>query len=395
MNRITSLLAVAFMACATRPSISFATGSIISHRVAAMTEPAIPGSRPSHGMRGAGGPVLRIATPSEGSIIRADAALGKLSMLPGVNLSGLEGNAGTRPGRVNYNYVQPSNAMLDYYAAKGIKVIRLPFLWERVQPDLLAKPASMVVDAAYLQLIENVLVHAQADGMGVVIDMHNYGAYDGIKIGAAGGVTTAGFGAAWQAIAGLLKTYPALLGYDLMNEPNKMPSAAVWPAAAQAAVTAIRRTDMHTAIFVEGDSYAAASSWQTVNGKLAIVDPASLIIYEAHVYGDRDSSGTHYAWNTEATYGVTVNTIAQRVGVFDGWCRSGGHMCVVGEVGIGNDSSEWNVELANGLARMKADGLLAAFYWAGGPWWGSYPMSIEPKNGIDSPQMGVMSSLDH
>ena len=29
-------------------------------------------------------------------------------------------------------------------------------------------------------------------------------------------------------------------------------------------------------------------------------------------------------------------------------------------------------------------------YWAGGPWWGNYMFSIEPQNGIDKPQMGIL-----
>src|SRR6185312_4722238 len=29
-------------------------------------------------------------------------------------------------------------------------------------------------------------------------------------------------------------------------------------------------------------------------------------------------------------------------------------------------------------------------YWAGGPWWGPYMFSIEPQNGIDKPQMGIL-----
>ena len=29
-------------------------------------------------------------------------------------------------------------------------------------------------------------------------------------------------------------------------------------------------------------------------------------------------------------------------------------------------------------------------YWAGGPWWGNYMFSIEPQNGVDKPQMGIL-----
>jgi len=29
-------------------------------------------------------------------------------------------------------------------------------------------------------------------------------------------------------------------------------------------------------------------------------------------------------------------------------------------------------------------------YWAAGRWWGNYPMSVQPKNGEDTPQMTVL-----
>ena len=65
----------------------------------------------------------------------------------------------------------------------------------------------------------------------------------------------------------------------------------------------------------------------------------------------------------------------------------------MGEVGVGNDDPGWDAELANGLYQMRADGLLGAAYWAGGPWWGSYPLSIEPVNGVDAPQMPVLAAF--
>ena len=321
------------------------------------------------------------------------AASPKLTLEPGVNLSGLEVNSTKKPGVVNYDYTAPTPSELDYYAAKGIKVVRLPILWERLQPSLLAGSPTTELDMPYLNLITSLLTYASTKGMGVIVDLHNYGAYNAIKIGAANGVSIGQFASSWQQFATALKGYPGLLGYDLMNEPSEMPSSAIWPAAAQAATTAIRKVDDKTPILVEGDDYASAGSWQTVNGSLNILDPSSSIIYEAHVYGDRDNSGTHFDWTTEVANGVTVETIAQRVSVFDAWCRNNARTCMVGEVGVGNDNPSWNTELENGLAQMKSDGLVMATYWAGGPWWGGYPMSIEPTGGIDAPQMAVLSLL--
>jgi hypothetical protein len=37
------------------------------------------------------------------------------------------------PDVYNTNYTYPTDAEIDYYASKGLGVIRLPFLWERLQ----------------------------------------------------------------------------------------------------------------------------------------------------------------------------------------------------------------------------------------------------------------------
>jgi hypothetical protein len=38
---------------------------------------------------------------------------------------------------------------------------------------------------------------------------------------------------------------------------------------------------------------------------------------------------------------------------------------------------------------LKENGM-GGTYWAAGPWWGNYPLSVEPRNGQDRPQMAVL-----
>ena len=54
----------------------------------------------------------------------------------GVNISGAEINAGTLPGRVNFDYVYPTSAQLRLFAGYGMNAVRVPVLWERLQPEL-------------------------------------------------------------------------------------------------------------------------------------------------------------------------------------------------------------------------------------------------------------------
>lgn len=313
-------------------------------------------------------------------------------MEAGVNMSGMEFNAGTIPGRAYWDYGVPSASEFSYYSGKGVKLVRLPVLWERLQPNLFAASPSPAFDTTYLQLIRQVMASAATYKIQVILDVHDYGGYSGAKLG--GGVLKiTQFANFWHRLAKALKTTPNLAGYDLMNEPEGLPNAGIWPAAAQVAVDAIRTVDAKTPIYIEGDAWASAATWMTYNSGLSIVDPSNKLVYEAHVYGDQDNSGTHFVWSQVAAAGVTVNTIAQRIVPFATWCATEGHSCMIGEVGVGNDDPDWNTELSNGLAAAQAGGMVSFTYWAGGPWWGSYPMSIEPTNGEDAPQMSVVGAL--
>ena len=44
-----------------------------------------------------------------------------------------------------------------------------------------------------------------------------------------------------------------------------------------------------------------------------------------------------------------------------------------------------------GYMNENADVWQGWTYWAAGAWWGDYPMSIEPKAGVDREQMGVLA----
>lgn len=100
--------------------------------------------------------------------------------LLGVNLSGAEYGTATaqRPGVLGTDYVMPSTAELDYYAGKGLNVIRLPFLWERMQPV-----QDGALNPAYLKQIDQVVAYANSKRMTVDLDLHNYASAYGKRLG--------------------------------------------------------------------------------------------------------------------------------------------------------------------------------------------------------------------
>lgn len=280
----------------------------------------------------------------------------------------------------------PTTAELDYYRSKAIYTFRLPLHWEFLQPALMAP-----LDQSYIDLFKPLVDYAANHGQKILLDIHNFGRNNTVPIGS-GSVTIAAFVDLWTRLATVFNGHPGLEGYDIMNEPHDMPTMTTWPQAAQAAVNAIRKVDMVTPIYIEGDGWSNASDWLGgwhMNSQLNIQDPANNIIYSAHVYAD---------WNNTATYtksfaddGATAHTLIDRFNVLQGWLQQNGFRGHIGECGIPSDDG-WLVCLDAFLTYLSQQtNITQMHYWAGGPAWGNYSLSIEPINGIDRPQMGVLS----
>jgi aryl-phospho-beta-D-glucosidase BglC (GH1 family) len=294
----------------------------------------------------------------------------------GLNIAG--GEFGGTAGTHNVDYHYPTFNELKYYADKGVDLVRLPIRWERVQ-DALGGSLDLSGDIA---LIKQVLVDAAALGMDVIIDVHNYGRYKGVALGAPGGPTPAQFADFWKKMAVQFKDYTALAGYDLMNEPHDMPTATIWKESAQAATNAIREVDMDNTIIVEGDNWAGAHSWLHSNANLIINDPANKIVYQAHQYFDKNNSGT-YA-NSYDVEGAYPTMGADRIKPFVDWLKANNLQGMIGETGVPSNDSRWITVMKNALDYMQANNLDVTA-WAGGAWWTpSYPMYVGEPGSPDS-----------
>lgn len=310
------------------------------------------------------------------------------SVLMGVNLA--SANFGKQysdwPGTYGVQYVYPAPAELDYYQRKGLTLIRLPFSWQRMQPT-----PDGPLDAAQVAHMQAFLDAARKRGLHVVLDAHDFGRYhpfdDSTVIGSAK-VPIPAFQDFWTKMAAQFGNDPAVYGFDIMNEPHDMGGARVWPAAAQAAVNGIRTVDKTTPIMVEGDNWANAATWQTYNGDLNIDDPSHEIVYEAHEYFDANGSGNYV--QTYDQSGAYPNIGVDRLQPFVDWLNQQHARGYLGEYGVPRNDPRWLTVLDNFLASLKADGLIGT-YWAGGPWWGpTDPLSVEPINGQNKPQMTVL-----
>ncbi|MGB8354089.1 MAG: glycoside hydrolase family 5 protein [Chthoniobacteraceae bacterium] len=315
------------------------------------------------------------------------------SYYPGVNLASAEfGGSGTILGR---NFAYPTQAEFTYFQSKGMRVVRIPFKWERLQPALKSD-----FDSANINELDRCVEQATKLGLVVLLDVHNYGSRSdpadikkGVYVGMDPEVTGDDFNNLWIRLANHYKDNP-LVWFGLMNEPHKH-TAVLNASLMQSAVNAIRGTGAKNKILVPGTSFTGAHSWIKSGNADALKnfrDPGNNFVFEVHQYLDKDSSGTH----REAVAGSG----SSRLVAFTEWARQYHFKGFLGEFG-------WDNNPADIQAQKEGDDLLTYMdknrdvwtgytYWAAGPWWTpSYLYLIEPeglKTGspIDKPQISIL-----
>jgi endoglucanase len=304
------------------------------------------------------------------------------SLLIGVNLAGAEFGSNV-PGTFGVDYTYPTHAEIDYYASKGMEVIRLPFLWERLQ-----RTEFGTLDPAELARLDDVVNYATSKGLEVDLDPHDYGYGFGNLIGS-GQTPNSAFADFWGKLAAHYASNPNVM-FGLMNEPHAQ-SASTWLVSVNAAISAIRSAGANQEILVPGTYWDGAWTWTTTDNASVIgtgvVDPDHNYAFEVHQYLDSDGSGTHPGV-VSATIGV------ERLTAITQWAEATGNRLFLGEVGVSTDQTSLTaLDLMLTYMSQHTDAWQGITYWAGGPWWGNYMFSIEPQNGIDKPQMPIL--LDH
>ena len=297
----------------------------------------------------------------------------------GVSLAGGEFGPEPKPGvrpRYGKDFTYPTAAEVDGVVGRGINLVRLPFRWETVQPEL-GKP----LDPAESKRLFDVVRMITAKRCTCLLDPHNYARHYGRVIGGPG-VSDADFADLWRRLAGPFAGDDRVW-FGLMNEPHDMP-VGQWLPAANAAIAAVRAAGAKNMILVPGISWTGAHSWVgsgNAAGMSDVVDPADHWAYEVHQYLDRDSSG-HDAGIADAHVG------GRRLAAFTAWCRAHHRRAFLGEFAAA-DVPLGHPAIDDLLGSMEAapDVWLGWTWWAAGPWWGDYMFTIEPKpDGTDRPQ---------
>lgn len=302
-----------------------------------------------------------------------------------INVSGAESSEDKFPGENGTHYFFPSEGYFARWKAKGIRTVRFPVKWERLQPEL-----GGGLDATYAGLIDKMLMQADRQGIGVILDVHNYARYRRHVIGSRR-VTIDHYGQLIQRIAERWHGAPGLYAYDLMNEPHDE-SDASWPQAAQAGIDAIRKVDPKRLIIVEGRSWSSAERWpQNNDALLALNDPANNLVFSAHLYMDQSGGGTYLDARSRH---IDPDIGIRRVKPFIQWLRQHGRRGQIGEMGFPDNDPRWNVA-ADRLLSYLHQHCVPVAYWASGERWGGGPMNLEPVDGRDRPQWKVLARHLH
>jgi hypothetical protein len=211
-----------------------------------------------------------------------------------------DGFSNARPGVAGVDYTYPTPDAFASLARRGITMVRLPFRWERIQPVVRGP-----LDPNELGRLTAAIDAAASAGIGVVLDVHNYGAYwqadaNGTgrrsPISPSGEVRVDAFADLWSRLSTAFAGRPGVVAYDLMNEPVALPGgASTWETASQAAVSAIRARRDTTQVMVEAYDWSGPTAFPKQHPKGPwIRDATGRTFYEAHQYFDCDGSGKYH-----------------------------------------------------------------------------------------------------
>jgi endoglucanase len=316
----------------------------------------------------------RDAPPSAAASTRAP--------LAGINLAGGEFNSARKPGVYGKDYIYPTARTAAPFIEGGMQIVRMPVLWERIQP----KPGEPL-NSTEMTRVDRAL--AQLGGFQVIVlDVHNYGKLRGERLDRLpdGGAQLAGL---WAQLADRYRRDPRI-AFGLMNEPNGIP-ARQWRAIVDQSVRAIRATGARNLILVPGTNWSGAHSWTrggADSNAAAFVDfrdPGGNFAFEMHQYLDRDNSGT----NSEC---VDPESAARRIEPATEWLRRNRRRGFLGEFGApASEACLAALRSLLGSVQRAPDVWFGWAYWAGGDWWGKYPMNVQPSRDGPKPQMAVLS----
>ena len=318
---------------------------------------------------------------------------GAREMLRGVNLAG--GDFGTVPGVFGTDYTYPTEGEIDDYARRGFNVIRVPFLWERIQPSVNGPLDDNGDGTGDLERLRQVVGWISDRKLIAILDLHNYakrriGGKD-VKVGG-DALPASALADVWVRLAKVFKDNDRVW-FGLMNEPADI-AADRWKTIAQSVTTAIREAGAGNLLLVPGTAYTGAHSWVSSGNAQAMADfadPAGNFAFEVHQYLDADSSGKSGT--------CTPGSGASRLQPFITWAKEKpGRRGFLAEFAAGDPAVAGQEQCATELAALldaaETSGVFIGWAaWGGGDWWPpDYIFRLTPAES-GSPDTAYMKML--
>lgn len=295
--------------------------------------------------------------------------------LTGINLAGAEFNAKRLPGIFNKDYTYPTQVELVYIASQRANVIRLPFRWERIQPEI-NKP----LNSEELSRLKIAVEYAHAAGLCVILDIHNYAKYYEQTMAGQSQLQNA-FVALWLLLAKEFNA-PEKTIFGLMNEPVYMPQNE-WTELAKRTLTALRNANSTNIVMIGGGGWNGLHSWFKVKDGISnadafagLKDPLNRTIIEVHQYADTDYSGTTNECLPTSHFDGKFLRIQE-------WASANKLKLFLGEFGVAA-STECLETLKGFLQLMSGADWKGWTYWAGGRWWGDYSFALTTTEPISA-----------
>jgi endoglucanase len=265
----------------------------------------------------------------------------------------------------------------DFLAARGHRIIRLPFGWGVLQPRL-----GGPLDPRFLAALRTEVDRIRKAGMFVILDLHSAGHWprsdSPVKLGS--GISQQAFVDVWLRLSQEFRSDRAVLAYDLANEPDV--DADIWEAYSQACVNGLRKAGDRTLLWVEAVDFSAPEAFPDEHGSPWIDDPANKVMYSAHQYFDR--SGQYAQGFDLAPYSDAAASAVERLSKFTDWLAEHGQRGSVGEIGWPSSRrtaswSQWNAIGQRWYEAADRAGLWVTYFSATSAY-------DEPQDAYDAPQ---------
>ena len=308
--------------------------------------------------------------------VSAPAVSAELLFGRGVNLVG-------NHGFYSHSRIWATDEGMKYYLDKGMRVFRLAFGWEWIQPRL-----GRDLDPTVLAAIEREVDFLTGAGATVIIDVHNFMRRDlnfdrepknEVIIGEAPEVSAAHFSDLWGRLAEKFKANPRVM-FGIMNEPHDVDGIKL-AATYNRVLKDIRATGATNTILLDGLGFAHDLSWTgekrgTPLGAL-VRDPGNNLVIDVHRYLDDYSAGQKQICNPGSGSSVLVEATE--------WARANNMRLFLGEFAAAQNEACYK-ELRDLLTYFAAN----TDVWTGYTWFGVYA----GQKGYHTPDQGFWYSID-